>query len=618
MLAFLRRPRDPGRRSRHVRRATRAPSPSAARTARVTVQPTDAATRCGRRSGSRSSRRCRRIIARLRRVFDLAADPELIGAHLAEDPDLAPLVAARPGLRVPGAWDGFELAVRALLGQQITVAGAVRLAARLVAAFGEPVSCAQRRRARAHPRLPGSRRSSPIAICRASASPGRAAAALGALARTVRDEADIFGPRRSLDETIRTLRTLPGVGEWTAQYIAMREMREPDAFPAADVGLLRAMADGHGRRPSVARAAGPRRALAPLARLRRAAPVGLRLLAGYAASRGWFRSRSSSSAAFAQGGTRRDALDEARQVARHVESLGFRRIWVAEHHNMPTVTTAATSLVVAHLAAGTTTIRVGAGGIMLPNHAPYVIAEQFGTLATLFPGRIDLGLGRAPGTDQQTLAALRRLPTDAEHFPQDVLELQAFLAPVEPGQRIEAVPGSGTEVPIYILGSSLFGAQLAAELGLPVRVRVALLAAAARRGAGHLSRALQALAAARRPARDGRRQRHRRRHRRRGAPAGHVAADVLHQHPARRPRPHPAADRRHRRLLAAAREVPRVADAGVQRRRERRDGAPRPRRAGRADAGRRADRRVGRLRLRHAPAILRADRRGRGDVRPDS
>jgi luciferase family oxidoreductase group 1 len=154
-----------------------------------------------------------------------------------------------------------------------------------------------------------------------------------------------------------------------------------------------------------------------------------------------------------QGGTRRDALDEARRLARHVESLGYRRIWVAEHHNMPAVTTAATSLVVAHLAAGTTTIRVGAGGIMLPNHAPYVIAEQFGTLATLFPGRIDLGVGR--------------LPADAEHFPQDVLELQAFLAPVAPGQRIEAVPGSGTEVPIYILGSSLFGAQLAAELGLP-------------------------------------------------------------------------------------------------------------------------------------------------------
>ena len=168
-----------------------------------------------------------------------------------------------------------------------------------------------------------------------------------------------------------------------------------------------------------------------------------------------------------EGGTRRDALDEARQLAGHVEALGYRRIWVAEHHNTPTVTTAATSLVIAHLAAGTSTIRVGSGGIMLPNHAPYVIAEQFGTLATLFPGRIDLGLGRAPGTDLQTLAALRRQPADAEHFPQDVLELQAFLAPVVAGQRIEAVPGSGTAVPIYILGSSLFGAQLAAELGLP-------------------------------------------------------------------------------------------------------------------------------------------------------
>jgi luciferase family oxidoreductase group 1 len=168
-----------------------------------------------------------------------------------------------------------------------------------------------------------------------------------------------------------------------------------------------------------------------------------------------------------QGGTPAIALDEARQLARHVEALGYRRIWVAEHHNMPTVTTAATALVVAHLATATTTIRVGAGGIMLPNHAPYIIAEQFGTLETLFPGRIDLGLGRAPGTDLTTLAALRRSPEDADHFPQDVLELQAFLGPTAPGQRIEAVPGAGTEVPLYILGSSLFGAQLAAELGLP-------------------------------------------------------------------------------------------------------------------------------------------------------
>ncbi len=168
-----------------------------------------------------------------------------------------------------------------------------------------------------------------------------------------------------------------------------------------------------------------------------------------------------------QGSDRRAALDEARDLARHAEDWGYQRLWVAEHHNMPAVTTAATSLVIAHIAAGTRTIRVGAGGIMLPNHSPYVIAEQFGTLATLFPDRIDLGLGRAPGTDQTTLRALRRHPASAEHFPQDVQELQAYLAPVRPGQRIEAVPGSGTQVPLWILGSSLFGAQLAAELGLP-------------------------------------------------------------------------------------------------------------------------------------------------------
>jgi luciferase family oxidoreductase group 1 len=168
-----------------------------------------------------------------------------------------------------------------------------------------------------------------------------------------------------------------------------------------------------------------------------------------------------------QSGNRRTALDEARALAQHAETWGYTRFWVAEHHNMPTVTTAATALVIQHIAAGTRTIRVGAGGIMLPNHAPYVIAEQFGTLAELFPGRIDLGLGRAPGTDQLTLRALRRDPANAERFPQDVVELQAWLGPVEPGQRIEAVPGSNTNVPLWILGSSLFGAQLAAELGLP-------------------------------------------------------------------------------------------------------------------------------------------------------
>lgn len=168
-----------------------------------------------------------------------------------------------------------------------------------------------------------------------------------------------------------------------------------------------------------------------------------------------------------QGSDRRTALDDARSVAQHAERLGFRRIWVAEHHNSPAVSTAATSVVLSHIAAGTTTIRVGAGGVMLPNHAPYVIAEHFGTLETLYPGRIDLGLGRAPGTDQVTLGALRRNPDNAENFPQDVLELQAFLAPKGETQRIEAVPGSGTNVPLWILGSSLFGAQLAAALGLP-------------------------------------------------------------------------------------------------------------------------------------------------------
>ena len=168
-----------------------------------------------------------------------------------------------------------------------------------------------------------------------------------------------------------------------------------------------------------------------------------------------------------EGSDRRGALDDARALAQHAEKLGYTRFWVAEHHNFPSVTTAATSIVIAHVAAGTSTIRVGAGGIMLPNHSPYVIAEQFGTLETLFPGRIDLGLGRAPGTDQVTLRALRRPPAASERFPEDVLELQAFLGPVRPGQRIEAVPGSGTEVPLWILGSSLFGAQLAASLGLP-------------------------------------------------------------------------------------------------------------------------------------------------------
>ena len=162
-----------------------------------------------------------------------------------------------------------------------------------------------------------------------------------------------------------------------------------------------------------------------------------------------------------------DALRNSRNLAQHAESFGYERFWLAEHHNMVGIASAATSVAIGYVAEGTKTIRVGSGGVMLPNHSPLVIAEQFGTLASLYPGRIDLGLGRAPGTDQLTLRALRRNPMTAENFPQDVLELQALLGPVQEGQVIEAVPGADTNVPLWILGSSLFGAQLAAALGLP-------------------------------------------------------------------------------------------------------------------------------------------------------
>ncbi len=168
-----------------------------------------------------------------------------------------------------------------------------------------------------------------------------------------------------------------------------------------------------------------------------------------------------------EGGSPRQALLNSLDLARHAERCGYRRFWVAEHHNMTGIASAATSVVIGYLAGGTSTIRVGSGGIMLPNHSPLVIAEQFGTLESLYPGRIELGLGRAPGTDQRTLRALRRDPMSADSFPQDVLELQAFLAPVQEGQAIQAVPGGGTKVPLWILGSSTFGAQLAAALGLP-------------------------------------------------------------------------------------------------------------------------------------------------------
>ena len=167
------------------------------------------------------------------------------------------------------------------------------------------------------------------------------------------------------------------------------------------------------------------------------------------------------------GETPREALHKSLDLARHAESFGYTRYWVAEHHNMTGIASAATSVVIGYLASGTSRIRIGSGGIMLPNHSPLVIAEHFGTLESLYPGRIDLGLGRAPGTDSLTVRALRRDPTRTDDFPTDVLELQHFLEPAEAGQKVRAVPGAGTEVPIWILGSSTYGAELAASLGLP-------------------------------------------------------------------------------------------------------------------------------------------------------
>jgi luciferase family oxidoreductase group 1 len=172
-------------------------------------------------------------------------------------------------------------------------------------------------------------------------------------------------------------------------------------------------------------------------------------------------------APIAKGQSAKESFEASVALAQAAEKHGYSRVWYAEHHNMPTIASSATSVLIGHVAAHTTTIRLGAGGVMLPNHAPLTIAEQFGTLETLYPGRIDLGLGRAPGSDQNTMRALRRSPSSSDSFPQDVLELQGYLRghSVIPG--VQAVPGAGTNVPLYILGSSLFGATLAAALGLP-------------------------------------------------------------------------------------------------------------------------------------------------------
>ena len=167
------------------------------------------------------------------------------------------------------------------------------------------------------------------------------------------------------------------------------------------------------------------------------------------------------------GGTIADAYRRTLDVARHAEQWGYTRFWLAEHHNMPGIASAATAVLIGHVAGGTSTIRVGAGGIMLPNHSSLVIAEQFGTLETLYPGRIDLGLGRAPGSDMLTARALRRGMETEDGFPGQVAELLAYLAPAGPGQRLVAVPGEGTNVPLWLLGSGIFSAQLAAQMGLP-------------------------------------------------------------------------------------------------------------------------------------------------------
>src|SRR6478735_6436066 len=168
-----------------------------------------------------------------------------------------------------------------------------------------------------------------------------------------------------------------------------------------------------------------------------------------------------------EGSTAADALANTLVLAQHAEAWGYRRFWLAEHHNMPGIASAATAVVIGRVAAATSTIRVGSGGIMLPNHSPLMVAEAFGTLATLFPDRIDLGLGRAPGTDMATARALRRYMDGADSFPRDVVELLGYLGDEVPGRPVNAVPGVGTRVPVWILGSSLFGAQLAAQLGLP-------------------------------------------------------------------------------------------------------------------------------------------------------
>ena len=264
-----------------------------------------------------------------------------------------------------------------------------------------------------------------------------------------------------------------------------------------------------------------------------------------------------------EGFTPADALHNASDLARHAEAAGYERFCLLEHHNLTGIASAATSVCICHVAGCTKTIRVGAGGIMLPNHSPMVIAEQFGTLATLFPERIDLGPGRAPGTDQRTLMALRRGPESSENFPQDVLELKALLGPPQENQFLHAIPGEDTNVLLWILGSSLYGAQLAGMLGLPY-------AFASRFAPQALMQAISVYREHFEPSKQLDKpyvmvglQRYCCRHGRGSEAALHLTPTELHPHGARHPRPVAAAHRRYRGVLVAGGKAPCRRDARV-------------------------------------------------------
>jgi len=257
-------------------------------------------------------------------------------------------------------------------------------------------------------------------------------------------------------------------------------------------------------------------------------------------------------APIAEGATAADAFRNSLELAQHAERWGFRRFWLAEHHNMLGIASAATAVVIGHVAEGTKTIRVGAGGVMLPNHAPLVIAEQFGTLASLYPGRIDLGLGRAPGADVPTTRALRRdSKSRGDDFPRDVLELQSYFEPAEPGQKIRAVPGAGLSVPIWLLGSSLFGAQLAAMLGLPFAFASHFAPADMMEALQLYRGGLPAFEGARPALCHGVRERGRCWYGRGGTPTSYFAPASLRATPAGNAGTNSAADRRHRKVLVA-------------------------------------------------------------------